>query len=85
MPVGLRREVIESMLGSLDTLPALANEALVLGRSIADIPGAWLALPVGGWPVWERLDDQHVLLLGGPRADLTGLSVARELAGEVVG
>ncbi|GGR28685.1 hypothetical protein GCM10008957_44860 [Deinococcus ruber] len=83
VPVGLRREVIESMLDMLDALPALADERLVVGRSIADIPGAWLALPAGGWPLWERLDDQHVLLLGGERADLTGLSVAHELAQEL--
>ncbi|ULH14732.1 FAD-binding oxidoreductase [Deinococcus sp. KNUC1210] len=83
VPVGLRREVIESMLDVLDALPALADERLVVGRSIADIPGAWLALPAGGWPLWERLDEQHLLLLGGERADLTGLSVAHELAGEL--
>ncbi|WP_350244620.1 FAD-dependent oxidoreductase [Deinococcus sonorensis] len=80
VPVGLRREVVDSLLPHLEALPALASEALVVGRSSADIPGAWLALPEGGWPRWDRLDEQHVLLLGGPHADLTGLAVAEELA-----
>jgi hypothetical protein len=64
----------------MEGLPALATEALVPGRSIADIPGAWITLPHGGWPLWEQLDAAHWLLLGGERADLTGLSVARQLA-----
>ncbi|WP_407569520.1 FAD-dependent oxidoreductase [Deinococcus altitudinis] len=80
VPVGLRRETLNAVLEVMDGLPALATEALVPGRSIADIPGAWVALPEGGWPLWERLDEAHWLLLGGERADLTGLSVARELA-----
>ena len=85
VPVGLRREAIESMLEALEALPALATGGLVLGRSLADLPGAWVALPAGGWPVWERLDERHTLLLGGPHADLSGLSVAEELAAELLG
>ncbi|WP_407540890.1 FAD-dependent oxidoreductase [Deinococcus radiomollis] len=84
VPVGLRRETLNAVLEVMDGLPALATEALVPGRSIADIPGAWVALPGGGWPLWEQLDAAHWLLLGGERADLTGLSVARELAEELV-
>ncbi len=83
VPVGLRRETLNAVLEVMDGLPALATEALVPGRSIADIPGAWVALPEGGWPLWEQLDAAHWLLLGGERADLTGLSVARELADEL--
>ncbi|MGY2896872.1 FAD-dependent oxidoreductase [Deinococcus sp. UYEF24] len=83
VPVGLRRETLNAVLEVMDGLPALATEALVPGRSIADIPGAWVALPDGGWPLWEQLDAAHWLLLGGERADLTGLSVARELAEEL--
>ena len=83
VPVGLRRETLEAILEAMDGLPALATGALVVGRSLADVPGAWVALPAGGWPVWEQLDDAHWLLLGGPNADLTGLAVARELAVEL--
>ena len=83
VPVGLRREVLEAMLEMLEALPALASEALEVGRSLADVPGAWLALPEGGWPLWELLDASHWLLLGGPNADLTGLAVAEELAREL--
>jgi glycine/D-amino acid oxidase-like deaminating enzyme len=80
VPIGLRRETLNAVLDVMEGLPALATEALVPGRSIADIPGAWIALPHGGWPLWEQLDAAHWLLLGGERADLTGLSVARQLA-----
>ena len=80
VPVGLRRETLDALLDRMDGLSALAGEGLVPGRSIADIPGAWIALPDGGWPLWQRLGAAHWLLLGGEHADLTGLSVARELA-----
>ena len=83
VPVGLRRETLDAVLEVMDGLSALATEALVVGKSIADIPGAWVALPEGGWPLWQRLDDAHWLLLGGDRADLTGLAVAQELAQEL--
>jgi len=83
VPTGLRRETLDAVLAAMPGLPALATEALVLGRSLADVPGAWASLPQGGWPLWERLDPQHWLLLGGEHADLTGLSVAQELATEL--
>ena len=83
VPVGLRRETLDAVLEVMDGLSALATEALVVGKSIADIPGAWVALPEGGWPLWQRLNDAHWLLLGGDRADLTGLAVAQELAQEL--
>ena len=85
VPVGLRRETLDALLDRMDGLSALAGEGLVPGRSIADIPGAWIALPDGGWPLWQRLGAAHWLLLGGEHADLTGLSVARELAVELAG
>jgi D-hydroxyproline dehydrogenase subunit beta len=83
VPVGLRRETLDAVLKAMDGLSVLAGEGLVLGRSVADIPGAWLALPEGGWPLWEQLGAAHWLLLGGERADLTGLAVAEELAQEL--
>ena len=83
VPVGLRRETLDAVLEVMDGLSALATEALVVGKSLADIPGAWVALPEGGWPLWQRLNDVHWLLLGGDRADLTGLAVAQELAREL--
>ncbi|WP_424950445.1 FAD-dependent oxidoreductase [Deinococcus sp.] len=83
VPTGLRRETLAALLEVMDGLPALATGALVLGRSLADIPGCWVALPQGGWPLYERLDERHWLLLGGEHADLTGLAVARELAREL--
>lgn len=85
VPVGLRRETLDALLERMDGLSVLAGEGLVLGRSIADVPGAWIALPDGGWPLWQQLGAAHWLLLGGEHADLTGLSVARELAVELAG
>ena len=80
VPVGLRRETLDAVMRAMPGLSVLAGEGLVVGRSIADIPGAWLAVPAGDWPTWERLEDTHWLLLGGERADLTGLAVAEQLA-----
>lgn len=83
VPVGLRRETLQDVLEALDALPALATEALELGRSVVDVPGAWLALPEGGWPCYQQLSERHWLLLGGERADVVGAGVARELAAAI--
>ena len=83
VPVGLRRETLEDILAALDALPALATEALELGRSLIDVPAAWLALPAGGWPMYQQLSERHWLLLGGEKADVVGAAVARELAEQV--
>ncbi|TSA83891.1 FAD-binding oxidoreductase [Deinococcus detaillensis] len=85
VPVGLRRETLEDVLRAMDVLPALGTAALELGRSVSDVPGAWLALPQGGWPLFEPLTERHWLLLGGEKADLVGPAVARELAKAVIG
>ena len=72
----------------MDALPPLGTGALGLGRSISDIPGAWLALPGGqadGLPLHQALADGIHLLLGGPHADTLGLAVARDLAAVVAG
>lgn len=88
VPVGLRREVLQDLLLGMEGLPALATEALEVGRSLADIPGAWVALPAGGWPLWEALGESqgagYSLLLGGEKADLVGAGVAREAARDVL-
>ncbi|GGL15195.1 FAD-dependent oxidoreductase [Deinococcus radiotolerans] len=86
VPTGLRRETLEDLVGLMDALPALATPDLHLGRSLADIPGAWLALPGGrpdAAPTHERLDDHAHLLLGGPHADTLGLWTADQLAQKI--
>ena len=83
VPVGLRRETLEDVLSAMDALPALASAALELGRSVSEVPGAWIALPEGGWPMVEQLTERHWLLLGGERADTVGAAVARELAAKL--
>jgi hypothetical protein len=88
VPVGVRRETLEDLIRLMDALPPLATGALEVGRSLADVPGAWLALPGGrpdAPPTHERLTDGLHLLLGGPLADTLGLAVAYDLAAVVAG
>ena len=88
VPVGIRRETLEDLVRRMDALPPLGTEALEVGRSLADVPGAWLALPHGdpdAPPLHEELLPGVHLLLGGPRADTLGLAVAHDLAATVAG
>lgn len=88
VPTGLRRETLEDLVAAMPALPALGTEALESGRSISDIPGAWLALPGGGadgLPLHEQVTGGVYLLLGGPQADTLGLSVAYDLAATLAG
>ncbi|MFC6592350.1 FAD-dependent oxidoreductase [Deinococcus lacus] len=82
VPVGLRREVLETLLTHMEGLPALASSALEVGRSLSDVPGTWVALPSGQPghpPVLERLSPSVSLLLGGEQADVLGVGVAQQL------
>ncbi|WP_034385451.1 FAD-dependent oxidoreductase [Deinococcus sp. YIM 77859] len=88
VPVGLRRETLEDLIRLMDALPPLASEALEVGHSLADVPGAWLALPHGRTdtpPLHQQLTEGVHLLLGGPLADTLGLAVAYDLAATVAG
>ncbi|UQN05131.1 FAD-dependent oxidoreductase [Deinococcus sp. QL22] len=88
VPVGLRRETLEDLVGLMDALPVLGTEALETGRSLADVPGAWLALPNGRTdapPLHQRVLPDVSLLLGGPLADTFGLAVAFDLAASLAG
>ncbi|WP_338014439.1 FAD-dependent oxidoreductase [Deinococcus cavernae] len=83
VPTGLRREVLEDLVNLMDALPALAGPHLQVGRSLSDLPGAWVTLVRGdpqAPPVWETPAPGHHLLLGGPHADTLGLAVAHDLA-----
>ncbi|WP_291424079.1 FAD-dependent oxidoreductase [Deinococcus sp.] len=83
---GLRRELLEDLVALMPAVPALAAEGLQVGRSLSDLPGAWVSLPggrVNGWPLWEELTPEAFLLLGGPSADTLGLWVAHDLAAEL--
>ncbi|TDE85913.1 FAD-dependent oxidoreductase [Deinococcus sp. S9] len=88
VPVGVRRETLEDLLRLMAALPPLATEALEVGHSLADVPGAWLALPEGRAdtpPCHQHLTEGVHLLLGGPLADPLGLAVAYDLAARVAG
>lgn len=88
VPTGLRRETLEDLVQLMDALPALATDALEVGRSLSDLPGAWVALPdgkPGGQPTHQPVQDGVHLLLGGPGADVLGPSVAYDLAAQLAG
>lgn len=88
VPTGLRRETLEDLVSALEVLPALGTDALETGRSLADVPGAWLALPHGdpaGLPWHGEVAPGVHLLLGGPQADTLGLSTAYRLAAQLAG
>lgn len=88
VPVGVRRETLEDLTRLMEALPPLATGALEIGRSLADVPGAWVALPQGrpdAPPRHEALGGRVHLLLGGPLADTLGLAVAYDLAARVAG
>lgn len=87
VPTGLRREVLEDLVALMPAVPALTGEELQVGRSLSDLPGAWVALPNGqpGAPQWEEISPGYYLLLGGPQADTLGLAVAHDLAQTISG
>ena len=88
MQTGLRREVLEDLVALMPALPALAGQGLQVGRSLSDLPGAWVSLPggvPGQAPVWQALTDTAYLLLGGPLADTLGLWTAHDLAAHLAG
>lgn len=84
--VGLRRELLCSLLPRMEGLPVLASDALGVGRSLADIEGAWLGLPYGNPqhpPLAEQVADGVWLLLGGSATrggvDTLGLGLVRRM------
>lgn len=85
VPTGTRRELLDTLLGALPSWPALAAGGLDLGKTVTDVPGAWVALPHGGWPLAEEAAPGRWLLLGGPQSDRVGLAVAYELAARIAG
>ncbi|MDO4263384.1 MAG: FAD-dependent oxidoreductase [Deinococcus sp.] len=84
--VGLRRELLEELLPRMEALPVLASGALGVGRSLADIEGAWLGLPYGDPlhpPLAEQVADGVWLLLSGSATrggvDTLGLGLVRRM------
>ena len=78
--VGLRREIIESILENLDNFPCFGWESLNLGKAVRQVRGAWQI--ASEYPAWQQLQNhEHVYLLhGGRQAMSLGLAVAHELA-----
>lgn len=83
--VGLRRESLEALLERLEAIPALGWPSLNLGKTAADLQGAWEVIPPRRRPAaLEAAPGVHVLL-GGEDGYRLGLAVARELAGRLAG
>lgn len=81
--VGLRRELLDRLLLALDTLPALSRPSLNLGKTPANVRGAWEALTPSGRPEFWHLPDTKVWQLaagGGLHAFPLGVAKACELA-----
>lgn len=79
---GLRRELLNPLVDALETLPALGRPALNLGKTVANVRGAWETLTPGGRPlVWRHPGGAPVsLLAGGPHGFSLGIAAACELA-----
>lgn len=83
---GLRRDLLEELIVSMEAIPALATKHLQIGHSLTDISGAWVSLPKGKTterPLFEQLDKHLYLLLGGPQADTYGAATAQALSQEL--
>lgn len=83
---GLRRDLLEELIVSMEAIPALATKHLQIGHSLTDISGAWVSLPKGKTttqPLFEQLDQHLYLLLGGPQADTYGAATAQALSQEL--
>ena len=78
--VGLRRELIDSILENLDSFPCFAWESLNLGKAVRQVRGAWqVAAEFPAWKVMPKHENVY-LLHGGRQAMSLGLAVAHELA-----
>ena len=78
--VGLRREIIDSIMENLDSFPCFAWESFNLGKAVRQVRGAWQI--AYEQPAWHKLkENKHVYLLhGGREAMSLGLATAHELA-----
>ncbi len=78
--VGLRREIIDSIMNNLDNFPCFAWESLNLGKAVRQVRGAWQI--AYEQPAWQQLkENNHIYLLhGGREAMSLGLATAHELA-----
>ena len=83
VPVGLRREYLDSVLEAMDALPCLGWPELNLGKTALELLGAWEG--AREFPGWLEVDAGVYTLFGGRRGFELGLSTAFDLASSVLG
>jgi len=83
VPVGLRREYLDSVLEAMDALPCLGWPELNLGKTALELLGAWEV--AREYPGWLEVDAGVYTLFGGRRGFELGLSTAFDLASSVLG
>lgn len=77
--VGVRREILELFLEAMAELPILGWESLNLGKTAANVRGAWEVVTAKGEPEWRQFDQKAYALVGGDSLAL-GLATAYDLA-----
>ena len=84
--VGLRKELITRFVDRMELIPALSLPTLNLGRTSANLRGAWEALTPSGRPEFTQIADLDVYaLVGGPNGFSLGAATALELAAQITG
>lgn len=84
---GLRGELLAPLVAALEELPALGRPSLNLGKTVANVRGAWETLTPAGRPaVWQHPGGAPVrLLAGGAHGFSLGIAAACELAHRLSG
>ena len=77
--VGVRREVLDTLLAHADALPFVNWESLNLGKTVQKVRGAWEVIPPDGVPKWRQVEGWHTLV-GGRHGFSLGLAAAYDLA-----
>ncbi len=84
--VGLRKELITRLVERIESIPAFSLPALNLGKTCANLRGAWEALTPDGRPEFRRVAELDAYaLVGGPHGFALGPAAALDLAAELAG
>lgn len=79
--VGVRRELLETLMDCAEQMPAFAWDSLNLGKTVEKVRGAWEVVTKDGLPVWQHVEGSSwYALVGGKHGFSLGLSTAYDLA-----
>ncbi len=78
--MGVRRELLELFLEHAEELPFLSWERFNLGKTLANVRGAWDVVTPEGKPGWRPFGEGCYALVGGIRGFDLGLAAAYDLA-----